>query len=445
MPHALKPEASAIPSAAKTQFNVAKEAQENGVRLTKTEIQLLSRQLDKGNNGNVSMEEFRKAGQDAMEKQWARELCLTAVEQPTTAWDRVGTKLLFVLDHGGKTLFAIVGTQIAGDAGMNLVGCVLVGCISCMGGGTLNNLLYGRSPLLDRTGVTWVSNPLCFYLAVAASVLTFFGWPWYCREQAKKELRDVFGKANLERDGSVGKQAFVRACQTDASFKESVAVALGVDPVTTDPVELFGQVDSDHSGYIEIDEMQHLIGKRFDASLTMYALDTISLSALAVVGVNQAISRGITPLVAATSGVTICFGGILRDVLCGRDLAVGGQSYAVATGTGSAVYILLRELSIRGIMTIPLVGRILLAAGATTAMRIWEYVRSEPLLRPMHHETNQAKREKAKTVLQREREARLERDCAPRARRTGEVVEQLDLINLRHQQPARKPTAQWLK
>ena len=367
-------------------FDVAGVAQQSGVRLTEAEIQLLRRKLDKDGNGNVLVEEFRAAGKAALEKQWAREFCLSGVEQPTTRLDRLGSNLLTFMDIVGKTVFAVVGTQMAGEAGMNVVGCALVGCISCLGGGTLNNLLYGTSVLVDRSGVTWVRNPTVFFFAVAASVITFFSWPVYCRQQARKELRDQFGKENLEPDGSVGRKIFVMACENDFIFKKNVAMALKVDPEKISADQLFDLADSDGSGCIEIDEMQKLVGNRFNGSSTMYALDTISLSALAVTGVHMAITRGLNPIVACTSGITICFGGILRDVLCGRHLAVGGQSYAMATGAGSSVYILLRELSLKG-LPIPLVARIVLSAGTTTVVRVLEFVTPDPLLHPMHHHT----------------------------------------------------------
>ena len=73
----------------------------------------------------------------------------------------------------------------------------------------------------------------------------------------------------------------------------------------------------------------------------------------------------------------------MRDVLCGRDLAIGGQSYAFATGIGSAVYVFLRELRLRGLPA-PLLLRIVCAFATTMGLRAWEYVRGEPLLRPMH-------------------------------------------------------------
>ena len=284
---------------------------------------------------------------------------------------------------------------MAGEAGMNLVASTLVGCISCLGGGTLNNLLYGTSALLDRPGVNWVRNPTVFYVAVLASMVTFFAWPVYCRHQAQQELRTEFElHGELEDNGSVSQAAFCRACWRDPAFKQRVVSALDtaarktreastseslfhrhatthanhpphapggssqqqdssshdshhaahhphhalvrhstapsdkplIDP-TIDPALLFELVDTDHSGYIEIEEMQFLIGHKFNASPIMYGLDTLALSALAVTGVHMAIVRGLHPLVAATSGITICFGGIARDVLCGRHLAVGGQSY----------------------------------------------------------------------------------------------------------------------
>lgn len=376
-------------------FSVEGLARSSGVELTPCEIRLLRNRLlnndlpSQRTNGLApveALERFRAAGQEALEKQWAREFCLSAVEQPTSPTDRLGQRMLTFLDFGGKALFAVVGTQVAGEADMNVVGATLVGCISCLGGGTLNNWLYGTSPLLAQPGVNWVRNPSIFFLAVAASVFTFYAWPVYCENQAKRELVDVFGKDNLEPDGSVGKQAFVDACVWNDAFKRRVANATdaSLDPETVDPEALFDMVDTDGSGYLEIDEMQTLIRHRFNGSSTIYMLDTVALSALAVTAVHLAITRGLHPLVAATSGITTCFGGIMRDVLCGRHMALGGQSYALATGAGSTVYIILRQLSLQG-LPIPLVARILLSAGTTISVRMWEFIREEPLLRPMHY------------------------------------------------------------
>jgi uncharacterized membrane protein YeiH len=45
-------------------------------------------------------------------------------------------------------MFAMAGTVVAADAGMNIVGCGLVGAITAMGGGTVSNLLCGQTPVV---------------------------------------------------------------------------------------------------------------------------------------------------------------------------------------------------------------------------------------------------------------------------------------------------------
>jgi uncharacterized membrane protein YeiH len=92
---------------------------------------------------------------------------------------------------------------------------------------------------------------------------------------------------------------------------------------------------------------------------------------------------GLHPLVAAVSGVTSSLGGVMRDIICGRDIAAASQSYAFATGCGSAVYVLTRELALRGIPLLAIT-RIALSMGTTISLRYWECVRGESLLSPMH-------------------------------------------------------------
>jgi len=109
----------------------------------------------------------------------------------------------------------------------------------------------------------------------------------------------------------------------------------------------------------------------------------LALSALSVVAANGAIARGLHPLVACTSGVTICFGGLLRDLMCGRDLAIGGQSYAMATGMGASLYVGLRELAVRG-LPLPLIARTLLSVGAVLCLRAYDWMTPGKLLPTMH-------------------------------------------------------------
>lgn len=148
-----------------------------------------------------------------------------------------------------------------------------------MGGGTLNNLLYGSSALLlDRPGVFWVRLPAYATISIVASTATFFLWPQICRQVAKMELEECIGRQNLNPDGSVSKRAFIEACERHKNddggdFAKSVAVAFGMDPAEATPQQLFAAADMTRSGTISLTEMEALVAKQFDASPTMYALD----------------------------------------------------------------------------------------------------------------------------------------------------------------------------
>ena len=116
-----------------------------------------------------------------------------------------------------------------------------------------------------------------------------------------------------------------------------------------------------------------------------YGMETFALGGAAVIGAQGGIVRGIPPLACIATGVTICFGGIIRDLLCQRPVAIGGQSYALATAAGASVYVALRELVVAG-YPIPLPLRILLGGGTAIAQRIYVWNASgtdDTFLRPM--------------------------------------------------------------
>ena len=68
----------------------------------------------------------------------------------------------------GIVVFAISGALFAAEKRMDILSFILVGTVTAIGGGTLRDLLLGVSP------VGWVSNPGAIYLAVVASILTYF-------------------------------------------------------------------------------------------------------------------------------------------------------------------------------------------------------------------------------------------------------------------------------
>ena len=57
------------------------------------------------------------------------------------------------------------------DAAAWTSGCLIVGCITAMGGGTFRGFALGERP------VFWAAEPDYLYISLAASLLTFYLWP----------------------------------------------------------------------------------------------------------------------------------------------------------------------------------------------------------------------------------------------------------------------------
>ena len=93
-------------------------------------------------------------------------------------------------DYFGTALFAQSGVIQAGKKGMDFLGCLLVGCITAMGGGTFGGFVLGEKP------VFWAGEQDYLYISLAASVLTFFFWPkferwWLARGCVGDSQRDA--------------------------------------------------------------------------------------------------------------------------------------------------------------------------------------------------------------------------------------------------------------
>jgi uncharacterized membrane protein YeiH len=74
---------------------------------------------------------------------------------------------LRVLDAAGIVVFAISGALVASRKQMDAVGFVLIACVTGFGGGTLRDLLLGRTP------VFWLQRPELIGLAAAAGLAVF--------------------------------------------------------------------------------------------------------------------------------------------------------------------------------------------------------------------------------------------------------------------------------
>ena len=75
---------------------------------------------------------------------------------------------LTTLDYVGTVAFAASGTMVAGQAGMDVLGCAFVGTVTSLGGGTIRDLLLGRTP------VFWFKDTSYLLLCLGTALATFF-------------------------------------------------------------------------------------------------------------------------------------------------------------------------------------------------------------------------------------------------------------------------------
>jgi uncharacterized membrane protein YeiH len=73
-----------------------------------------------------------------------------------------------ILDWSGVIVFAISGALVASRKQMDLVGFVLLGTVTGIGGGTLRDILLGANPLF------WINSPAYLVACVAVSGIVFF-------------------------------------------------------------------------------------------------------------------------------------------------------------------------------------------------------------------------------------------------------------------------------
>ncbi len=75
---------------------------------------------------------------------------------------------LYWIDHAAIAVFAISGALVASRKQMDAVGFILIAIVTGFGGGTLRDLLLGRTP------VFWLRAPELVAVATAVAVLVFF-------------------------------------------------------------------------------------------------------------------------------------------------------------------------------------------------------------------------------------------------------------------------------
>ncbi len=74
-------------------------------------------------------------------------------------------------DLAGIAVFAASGALVASRKQMDAVGFVVIGCLASFGGGTVRDLLLGRTP------VFWLREPQVLAVASVVALLVFFAAP----------------------------------------------------------------------------------------------------------------------------------------------------------------------------------------------------------------------------------------------------------------------------
>ena len=94
---------------------------------------------------------------------------------------------LYFLELFGTFVFAISGILTATSKKFDLVGAIIIGIVTCIGGGTLRDLLIGATP------VGWMLDPNYLYVVGLALVICFFFSKYFKHLRKSFFLFDTIG------------------------------------------------------------------------------------------------------------------------------------------------------------------------------------------------------------------------------------------------------------
>jgi len=208
------------------------------------------------------------------------------------------------LDYCGTVIFAMSGSVIAAQSGLDVFGCSMVAMITAVGGGTIRDAVFlSRRPF-------WTSETEYIWMTVVTGFLTFFAWPfvldWKAERQLEKEKAEGSSDAANDNDES--------------------------------------SIHDRKNG----DDLRSPYYDDLDALLDTF--DAIGLSAFAIIGAQNGVRAGMPMVVSAICGIsTSTFGGMTRDVLCGRPVRIvhsNAEVYAQPALAGAVTYLAAKGLTV---------------------------------------------------------------------------------------------------
>ena len=137
-----------------------------GVKITRDEAEFLQRRVLENRmrridtSTKVTYYRYHRYVKDRNLMELEREGILEAIEQPEGASEAT-KKLIPIIGIIGTISWAITGTQLAGECGMNFFGCAFVGGVSSLGGGEtcfVPRIPANLSPLANMYPFSQIEN-----------------------------------------------------------------------------------------------------------------------------------------------------------------------------------------------------------------------------------------------------------------------------------------------
>jgi uncharacterized membrane protein YeiH len=97
--------------------------------------------------------------------------------------------MLHALDLLGCAVFAVSGALAAGRKRLDLLGVMVLGLVTAIGGGTI------RDVLLDRHPIFWLADPTYVHVILGASLLTVVVARWHRPPETTLVVADALGLA----------------------------------------------------------------------------------------------------------------------------------------------------------------------------------------------------------------------------------------------------------
>lgn len=97
--------------------------------------------------------------------------------------------LLYVLDLIGVAVFAVSGALAAGRKHLDLLGVIVLGLVTAIGGGTIRDLLLDRHPLF------WLADPAYLIVIIASALMTVAYARWRRPPEGALLYADAIGLA----------------------------------------------------------------------------------------------------------------------------------------------------------------------------------------------------------------------------------------------------------